>query len=148
MAKETKNKKILGEDPGYLDQETQDYVKDLLEKSPKNAELVVYSLFNVCKEGIPMPFSILHPEEIREDYHEAMYACYWLIGQTRHFGVTFEPKVGGPDVYVSDSFMRWYEFWCNCQNSLSKDEWDELLESFSHGGDITPYLPAKAWNEE
>lgn len=157
MEQKTKKKeRVYGEDTGCIGQEDVNHLKELLEKDPKRAELWVYFVFNdldtMCynfnrvlpggRELIP------HNEKTWREYHEINYARHWAIAQTSHFGVTFEPKVKGRAVYMSDSFIRWYNFWHEYIEGLPRAKWDELNKAFSYDGDITPYLPEKAWNEE
>jgi len=149
-------KRIYGEDTGSLTKEALENLKSMLQNDPKKAELYVYFLFNSCDEFCwrfnhmrPGGFyEIPHTPETQVDYDNINYTRFYAIGLTKNFGVTFEPKEGGLPVYMSDSFNKWYHFWHNYIEGLPREKWDKLNKTFSDGGDITPYLPEKAWNEE
>ena len=149
-------KRVYGEDSGNLTKEAIAEFKDMLQKNPKWAELWAYFLFDqldwfcwhynrVLPGG---KYAMEHNEETAKDYHESNYARFWVIGQTKHFGVTFQPKEGGLPVYMSESFTKWYHFWKNYIEGLPEEIWNKLNNTFSDKGDLTPYWPSKAWNEE
>jgi len=149
-------KRIYGEDTGSLTEESIKSFKKLLEDNPKKAELWAYSVFNeldaMCfqfNRVLPGGHELIpHTPENWKMFWEINYARYWVVGQTKHFGITFEPKEGCEPVYMSESFQKWYNFWHNYIEGLDKKIWNKLSKAFSNDGDITPYLPDKAWNEE
>ena len=89
-----------------------------------------------------------HTPETQKDYEETLYAKYWAIAQTKHFGVTFEPKDKDQPFPRSENFSKWYRFWHNYIEGLPKETWKKLDSAFANKEDLTPYWPAKTWIEE
>lgn len=147
--------RIYGEDTGCLTQEALDQIKNWLENDPKRAELYLYFLYDqldlYCfryNHMKPSGYEIPHNKETQKDYENMNYARFYVMGLTKNFGVTFEPREDGWKVYHSESFAKWYRFWNDYIKNLPEDTWKKFNKVIDQNGDITPYLPPKAWNEE
>ena len=154
MAHENK-KRVYGEDTGNLTKEAIAEFNDMLKKDPKWAELWIYFLYDQCdwfcwhynrilpggREAMP------HTPETQKDYEETKYAKFWAIAQTKNFGITFETKEEEQLFPHSENFHKWYRFWHSYIEGLPKETWNKLNQTFSNKGDLTPYWPTKAWNE-
>lgn len=143
--------RIYGEDTGCLTQKAVDQIQNWLENDPKRAELLIYLLYDEL-DLLCFEYSRLKSSGIEiithKVYENVNYARFYLMGLTKNFGVTFEPQEHGWKVYLSESFTKWYTFWKDYTRDLSKASWEKLDNAFFTNGDITPYLPSKAWNEE
>lgn len=128
----------------------------MLEKDPKWAQLWIYFLYNECDKHCHeynhvLPggrWAVPHTPKTQKEYEELRYTKFWAIAQTKHFGVTFEPKEEGQTFPGSKDFDKWYDFWHNYIEGLPNKTWDKLNETFGKKGDLAPYWPTKAWNEE
>ena len=149
--KQEQKKRIYGEDTGSLTEESIKSFKKLLEDNPKKAELWAYFVFNEL-DAMCFQFNrvlpggkdlIPHTPENWENFWEINYARYWVVGQTKHFGITFEQKEGCEPVYMSESFQKWYDFWHNYFESLPKYKWNKFEKAYNNDEDLTPYLPKK-----
>ncbi len=144
-----KKERILGQDKGCLPEDIFDYLNTLLEKDPKRAEVVVYLLYDSCNQ-FRHDYNcnkVTHTKEMKDHLENVEYARFYLIGWTKHFGVIFDPQDGKGEIYLSDSFERWFRFWNDHFNRIGA-KWKEFNYAVSHDEDITPYLPEKAWNED
>ena len=119
-------KKELGEYKGCLSENIDDYLSSL---DPKRAEVEVFLIYRDChtQRYFYLKGKQQHTKELDSLLEELNYAMFYLMKwASNHIGVTFEPP------NVSDSFWKWFRFW----------------DDHFNGGDITPFLPEKDWNEE
>lgn len=77
------------------------------------------------------------------------YLLEYLIYSTRRFGVTFdeEPTID-KHIKLSDSYRKWYSFWENHFNSLTKEEFNSYLKFKSRDLNVNALLPRTKWNDE
>jgi hypothetical protein len=146
--------RIYGEDKGNLTPETLEKIDQLLKEDPKRAELFIYFLFDECdlfcwryNHLKPSGYEIPHTAETQKDYENVNYARFYLIGLTKNFGVTFEPR-DEMKVNMSESFNKWYNFWKNFIQGMSEEKWQNFSKAFSNDEDISEYLPRNTWNDE
>ena len=144
MEKQTKER-VYGEYPGSLSKSEVDQLNDWLENDPKRAEVAIHIMMYKlgCNDYGDILFNTRHDEMLRRQDEENHYAIYYLIRQTEHFGVTIE-RIRS----CNRSFEKWDVFWHNYIETLDTATWEKFEFAIFNGGDITPYLPAKAWNEE
>lgn len=150
-----KEKRVRGEDTGCLTWEFLFKLKRMLKKDPKRAEVSVYIMLYELESASRKQFSgetdyTRHGETLNRLSQEWDYARFYLILQTKHFGVTFDYMEDSKTIetFYSDSYKRWEKFWSNHIETFDTTTWAEFEYAILNGGNITPYLPKKAWNED
>lgn len=151
--RETKER-VRGEYTGCLTEKFLSELERMLKRDPKRAEILVYLTIYKLEWAYSMHFSespdgTRHDEMLDRLSEEWDYARAYLILQTKQFGVEFDYMRDNTVVsYYSPSYCKWDKFWREYIDSLDTNTWKAFEYAIFNGGDITPYLPKKAWNEE
>ena len=147
-------KRVRGEDTGCLTWKFLFKLRRMLKSDPRRAEILVY--LTIYKLGWAYSRHFAEsPEDTRLGdmidrlSDEWKYAQEYLILQTKHFGVKFDYMKDNTVVSCySPSYCKWDKFWEDYINSLDTNTWKAFEHAIFNGGDITPYLPKKAWNDK
>ena len=156
MAEKTKNKRIRGEDCGDLTPGFILTLNRLLKEDPKRAEVYLYIeifkrnfVYHQCfREWATSPRHDQLLIRMNEDYE---YSLFYLIHRLEPFGVTLVYAKDNETIstWNSESFRKWSKFWHDHIERFDSDTLEEFQDAvYDCRKDLTPYLPAREWNEE
>ena len=146
---------IYGEDTGCLNQELLDRIQTLLVEKKRHAEVFIWNLveefggfmwnYNHVRAG--GRYNYPHTDETDKEYENWRLAQAFLVGQTKNFGVVFDPE-DPKKIFRSESYDKWYKFWHNYfKVEMSYDTWHRFSYALSHDKDLSEFIPNKSWND-
>lgn len=134
-------KRIFGEDTGFLSEEG-------IEKVKNGNELDVYMSINSIGHFIwrmnhdTADGRIELKPELLHDLMEAQYAIEFAVFNTNRFGVNVKKGTESEHVETSKDYFTWLEAWNNyVQYELKEDDYIKLMALVENNGDYSMYRP-------
>jgi hypothetical protein len=134
------NAGIPGLDPGSI---VDSEIFDLMDEIPLFFQ-IEYMKKEMIKKEIELLQGIIKEEDLIQNY----YALHYMFYQTTRFGVEFQEPIRGLPLFLTDSYLKWFNFYDHHFNEvLATKQLDTFKLAWEYKQDVSKYLPQGNWQD-